>query len=719
MVLPTANKATAVRKDSWHLSNHAYLVSAIAAMRAVLEQRVESFGEPNNGADSKENGNGDRSGESLQDEYRREFQSTIYMPTARLAPTSQKTLSDREFLAIDRLCEVLGLSAFDRDVLILCVGMEFDGTWAHLCGKASGDPQKAYPTLGLALSISSRPDWSCLSPSAPLRRWRLVDIGLGNALTSCPLRIDERILHYLSGVYYLDERLLGIIEPFQAADTLLVPSHQQIVQQMSGTWVDLSVATLPVLQLCGDDISGKRAIAAAICEQSGLHVYALSAEMIPSDLNQFQLLKCLCEREYALSDTALLLDCDGLENSDPQRESAIARLVETLTCPVIISSRDRRRQRQRPIVTYDVHQPTSEEQHLIWQFALAETTAIAPEQLKPHIDTLVSYFSLSAPTIQSVCLKARGSYLEVELEPQPSQVDGKIEKRELKPQFQNSLWDACRSQARPRLDELSQRIDSSAGWNDLVLPEKERMVLQEIAAHVRQRLKVYEEWGFAGRSRRGLGITAMFAGGSGTGKTMAAEVLGMELKLDVYRIDLSSVISKYIGETEKNLRRLFDAAEGGGVILLFDEADALFGKRSEVKDSHDRHANIEVSYLLQRMEAYRGLALLTTNLKSSLDQAFLRRLRFVVQFPFPDAKQRLEIWQRVFPKLTPTEGLDFNKLAKLNVAGGNIRNIALNAAFIAADANEPVQMKHVLQAAKIEYIKLEKPMTDVEVKGWV
>jgi SpoVK/Ycf46/Vps4 family AAA+-type ATPase len=200
---------------------------------------------------------------------------------------------------------------------------------------------------------------------------------------------------------------------------------------------------------------------------------------------------------------------------------------------------------------------------------------------------------------------------------------------------------------------------------------------------------------------------------------MAAEVLANELRLDLYRIDLAGVVSKYIGETEKNLRRVFDAAEDGGAVLLFDEADALFGKRSEVKDSHDRYANIEVSYLLQRMEAYRGLAILTTNQKGALDPAFLRRLRFVVQFPFPDAAQRAEIWRRVFPASTPTEGLDLAKLAKLNVAGGNIRNIALNAAFFAAGAGEPVRMSYVREAARIEYAKLERPLTDAEIGGWV
>jgi SpoVK/Ycf46/Vps4 family AAA+-type ATPase len=252
----------------------------------------------------------------------------------------------------------------------------------------------------------------------------------------------------------------------------------------------------------------------------------------------------------------------------------------------------------------------------------------------------------------------------------------------------------------------------------IVLPDAQRQTLREIVLHVRQRGRVYDEWGFAGRGTRGLGISAMFAGTSGTGKTMAAEVLANELRLDLYRIDLSAVVSKYIGETEKNLRRVFDAAEEGGAILLFDEADALFGKRSEVKDSHDRYANIEVSYLLQRMEAYRGLAILTTNLRSALDTAFLRRIRFIIPFPFPDTPQRAEIWRRIFPATTPTTGLDFGRLARLNVTGGNIRNIAMNAAFLAADADEPVGMPHLLQAAHSEYAKLEKSLTGAEIGAW-
>ena len=281
------------------------------------------------------------------------------------------------------------------------------------------------------------------------------------------------------------------------------------------------------------------------------------------------------------------------------------------------------------------------------------------------------------------------------------------------------LRNVSRRTLRGKLDGMAQRIEPGVGWKDLVLPESEKEQLREIALQVRNRTTVYQRWGFARTSGRGLGITALFAGQSGTGKTMAAEVLAAELGLDLYRIDLSAVISKYIGETEKNLGRIFDAADEGGAILLFDEADALFGKRSEVKDSHDRYANIEVSYLLQRMETYRGLAILTTNLKDALDPAFLRRLRFIVSFPFPDAASRESIWRHVFPPETPTKDLDPVKLAQLSVTGGHIRNIALGGAFHAAEEGEEVQMRHLLAAAKSELAKLERNVVPQEIKGWI
>jgi SpoVK/Ycf46/Vps4 family AAA+-type ATPase len=374
----------------------------------------------------------------------------------------------------------------------------------------------------------------------------------------------------------------------------------------------------------------------------------------------------------------------------------VTRVLESARGALMIASRERWTGRRRTLA-FDVSKPSLQEQRATWTEALGSAAA----NVNGHVEQLVAQFNLGAHAIRAACADALGQRLAHGPDNLPDE-----------------LWDACRVQARPRLDDLAERIDSAATWDDLVLPDAQRQVLRDLAAHVRRRTTVYDTWGFAARGSRGLGITALFAGASGTGKTMAAEVVARELRLDLYRIDLSSVVSKYIGETEKNLRRIFDAAEDGGAVLLFDEADALFGKRSEVKDSHDRYANIEVSYLLQRMEAYRGLAILTTNLKGALDPAFLRRIRFIIQFPFPDAGQRAEIWRRVFPSATPTHALDFPGLARLNVAGGNIRNIALNAAFLAADAEEPVRMAHLLRAAQSEYAKLEKPLTEVEVTAW-
>jgi SpoVK/Ycf46/Vps4 family AAA+-type ATPase len=340
-----------------------------------------------------------------------------------------------------------------------------------------------------------------------------------------------------------------------------------------------------------------------------------------------------------------------------------------------------------------VEKPETAEQKDLWLTCLGERA----EEAGGVLDTLVSQFHLGAHLIRSVSDEALAA-------------DGG--------DLPHDLWNACRRQSRPRLDELAQRITSTAGWTDLVLPESQSQALREICAQARNRGTVYEEWGFRGKDERGLGVSALFAGPSGTGKTLASEVLANELRLDLYRVDLSQVVSKYIGETEKNLRRVFDAAEEGGVVLLFDEADAIFGKRSEVKDSHDRYANIEVSYLLQRMECYNGLAILTTNLKSAVDPAFLRRLRFIVQFPFPDQEQRREIWKRVFPAQTPVQPLQFDKLAKLNMAGGNIRNIALSAAFLAAEAGGPVSMAHLARAARTECAKLERPISESEIGLW-
>ena len=598
--------------------------------------------------------------------------------------------------ALEVLCKKFGLSGFERDLLLMCAGVELDSSFAQLCARAQGDAESTHPTFGLALAALPGAHWSALSPASALRRWRLVEVS-GDGLTRSPLRIDERVLHHLTGLDYLDERLVPLVEPLRP-HTELVPTQRALAEQLAAVWMKSS-PSLPALQLCGTEGDDKRAVAAHVCAHLGLGLNAMGAHALPSNIAESDTLARLLTREWALSESALLLACDEVEAGDAAAEASVARLLEKCDAPVILLTRERLRTLRRSVFTVEVARPNAAEQRAVWRHTLGPAAA----SLNGAIETLTSQFFLGSRAIGAAGREA------LSLSRAEGVGDG----------LADALWDACRAQARPRLDNLAQRIEPAAGWDDLVLPAAQTNLLREVATQVRQRATVYEKWGFAAKGSRGLGVSALFAGASGTGKTMAAEVLAGELRLDLYRIDLSSVVSKYIGETEKNLRRVFDAAETGGAILLFDEADAIFGKRSEVKDSHDRYANIEVSYLLQRMESYRGLAILTTNLKGSLDTAFMRRIRFVVPFPFPDAAQRADIWRRVFPAAVPTEGLDPERLARLNVAGGNIRNIALGAAFLAADAGEPVRMSHLLRSARSEYAKMEKPLADSEVRGWV
>jgi len=588
--------------------------------------------------------------------------------------------------AIDRLEEVFGLSRFERDLLLLCAGVEMDSKLASLCAEAHGHPQRAYVTFGLAMANLAEPHWSALTPAWPLRRFRMVEVEPGHSLLSAPVRIDERILHYLAGMNLLDARLESLLR-FSPFPDWIAEEHQQIAEQVLRAIESCSQHAL-LVHLCGDDAQGQEDIASMAAQTAHRKPFVLRAEDIPSsgpDLDQFAL---LWQRETLLLPAALLLQCgsSGLSQS-------ATHFLERIPGVVFLASRDPIRLNQ-PFVRFDVNKPGPGGQRQLWQRALGA----AAENFNGHLDNVSEQFRLSAKIIYST-----GSL--VSSEGDSARAD--------------ELWKMCRSLARPKLEDMANRIVPCASWDDLVLPDLQMQILHQLSAQVRHRMRVYETWGFSGKGRRGLGVSALFAGDTGTGKTLAAEVLACDLGLDLYRIDLSAVVSKYIGETEKNLKQVFDAAEEGGVLLLFDEADALFGKRGEVNDSHDRYANIEVGYLLQRMETYQGLAILTTNLKGSLDRAFQRRLRFSINFSFPDAKQRQAIWSRVFPETTPTRGLDLKKLAQLNVAGGNIRNIALNAAFLAAESGGPVQMMHVLQAARLEAQKIERPLSEAEIRGWV
>jgi hypothetical protein len=600
--------------------------------------------------------------------------------------------------SIGHLCAAFGLSAFERDLLLLCAGVELNDAFPALIAAAQGETGRGYPTFALALAALPEAHWSALSPDRPLRYWRLIELPREDSLTRSRLRIDERVLHYLAGVNHLDDRLRSYVEPAPATgDTAYIPSRQTFLEQLVALWQEVGGdAPPPVIQICSREPLDE--LVAQACAAWGLNLHIMSAGSLPLERQELLALARLWEREAVLGSSALLLACGAADPGERAREDAVLYWIENTHGPLLLHAIEPRASSRRLIITLEPGRPDSLEQEALWHVALEELAAGQEEVIR----RLVGQFDLGAPAIFAISARVQlGS--------------GRAFKDRA---LGDALWDACRQQARPQFGGLATPIRPAATWEDLVLPEVQLQVLHEIAVHVRHQLTVYEDWGFAARSERGLGISALFAGSSGTGKTMAAEVLANELELDLYRIDLSQVVSKYIGETEKNLSGVFDAAESGGAILLFDEADALFGRRSEVKDSHDRYANIEISYLLQRMEAYRGLAILTTNMRSALDHAFLRRIRFIVNFPFPDAPQRAEIWRRIFPARTPTRGLDVQKLARLNVTGGNIRNIALYGAFLAADDRQPVGMEHLLRAARVEYAKLDRPLTAAEIKDW-
>lgn len=601
--------------------------------------------------------------------------------------------------ALDQLCRIFNLSDFERDILVLCAAIELDSSFSSLCAGVQENSQHTWPTFSLALAVLPNAHWSAFSPDAPLRYWRLLNITPSQTLVTSPLHIDEQILHYLTGIRHLHEQLRGYIRPlpFSGHDQP-VPSHDGLAEKISAVW-STPVPQYPLVQVFGSDLDGRRQIALSAAGRAGFNVHLIAAETLPSSPAEFDQLLRLWERQAVLNNSVLFIDCEHIGNVEEGKRKQLDRFVEEVAGAVVISALEPLSFPLRRSRLYEVAQPTRKEQQTLWEAHLAP----ADPEGRISIERYVSQFNLSGAKIQDVCEQ---SCLEAS-----GDSGGK--------NLGDRIWEACHRQTRPDLQGLAQRIETLATWDDLVLPANQLHILQEIIVHVRQRTRVYDQWGFRRKFARGLGISALFSGPSGTGKTMAAEVLAGALDLDLYRIDLSRVVSKYIGETEKNLGRVFDGAEDSAAILLFDEADALFGKRSEVKDSHDRYANIEVSYLLQRMETYRGLAILTTNLKEALDEAFSRRIRFMVSFPFPGRKARERIWARIFPDQTPTGNLDMTKLSRLNITGGSIYNIALQAAFIAADENSPVDMSHLLRAVRSEYAKKEKPLMDSELRGWL
>ena len=665
--------AEAVRERDWPAHNHAIVALGLAWLRAALADHIA--GPRALPLSSSPAVVGD-------DEVDRLLRVPI-MPRQRSATAAaarQVYEAERAALrdsgqpsAIDRLSQLFALTPFDEDCLLLAAASRLDGAFAGFFADAHDGPRLSMATPHLAIGLLAGGDPEAMrlaferfSPAAPLRRLRLVEIDESVPSLLAPLDTGERIARFIAGEDYPDPRAQSWLEPVAAAPC--PKRHRPTVAALAAAVRKTSPQAAVIY---GNRGSGRGAVAQAVARELGLGLASLRLPLLPERGPARQEAIKLLAREAALGGYALLIGADEA----PARQEAAELLREIEACVIALA--------REPLETaapqLRLIPMEAADRAALWHQVLGP----AATELDGTCERLAEQFLLGPAAIAAIAAA----------NPKPNET---------------ALWAACRDAAGRQLDLLAERIVPRFDWDDIVLPPDIGEELQAVAAQVRYRAAVYGRGGFGRKLVRGRGVTALFAGPSGTGKTMAAEIIAADLDLDLWRVDLAGVVSKYIGETEKNLKRVFDAAEGGGAVLFFDEADALFGKRSEVKDSHDRYANVEISYLLQRMEGYSGLAVLATNMKAHLDAAFLRRLRFVIDFPFPDAAQRREIWARAFPLETATDSLDFAALARLEVAGGNITVIAVNAAFLAATEGKPVSMTHLARAARAEYRKLDK-----------
>jgi hypothetical protein len=548
-----------------------------------------------------------------------------------------------ESTALDRLVEGFGLTPFERAVLVLAAGPELVAAVADDIERAGGDPR---PTFGLALSVLPDPHWGALSPTAPLRRWELLRLADPMSPTQSPLIVDERVLHHLVGVDYLEPELAAIAHP-AAVSAHQAPSLAAPVDAVCAAWDERRLVSLT-----GPQPENLVHVAAVAAERSNRSLLvAAGSDLTRPPLERERLLR-LMEREAMLGARAWSIDVDGARGDEV---ASLLRALAVFDAPATILG-----------AGHGAHVPAAAANIRVARLEIPERLRVLRSALRRQearvddddVKKAAAVFDLAVPDAERAAHEAATGL---------------------------PLWQACRSRARMRFDGMARVVEPRATWDELVLPAGQLEQLQALVAAVRHRATVLEEWGFAHRSSRGLGTTALFGGPSGTGKTLAAEDIARALDLDLVVVDVAQVVSKYIGDTEKNLSRLFDAAEDSSSVLVFDEADTLFGRRTEVRDSHDRYANLEVGYLLQRMESFRGLAILTTNAKHVLDQAFLRRLRVVVTFPYPDMAAREAMWRQAFPAAAPTPDLDPARLATIDLPGGGITAAALTAAYLGAD----------------------------------
>jgi SpoVK/Ycf46/Vps4 family AAA+-type ATPase len=638
----------------------------------------------------------------------------------RRAASLQQNIS----LSLPSLSHIFGLTRLEEQCLIICLAPELDTNYEKLYAYLQDDITRKKPGVGLVLDLlyptfqQKMEARAVFDPRAPLRKYRLLHTtdDSPDGLSSFPsrhLRLDDRIVNFILGFRHMDARLVPfaqLIYPQVRLERVTVPEEVQtqvrnfVCSHFAGKQ---PVGPKVVFYFHGPYGAGKQSLAEVACHDLGIPlIIADLSKMLDGPL-PFAEAAELLGREATLQPAALCLESfDCLFSEDEKNLSHLKFLLETIQTlsplTFICSHREWKPQgllKEHIFIDVGFSIPDDKARKHIWESHLNGHYHIASDV---DLGEIASKFRFTTGQIQDAIVMAKN------MTRWRSSGDGQL--------IMKDLYAACRAQSNQKLSTLARKIEPKYSWDDLVLPSDQLSQLRETCNQARYRHIVYGEWGFDRKLSYGKGLNALFSGPSGTGKTMAAEVIANELNLDLYKIDLSQVVSKYIGETEKNLDKIFTEAQTSNAILFFDEADALFGKRSEVKDAHDRYANVEIGYLLQKMEEYDGIAILATNFRQNIDEAFTRRICFIIEFPFPEEEYRLRIWQGIWPKETPlAEEVDLYAMARqFKLTGGNIRNIALAAAFIAAEDGQVVRMKHLLQSTKREFQKMGRLVSEGE-----
>jgi len=626
--------------------------------------------------------------------------------------------------AFQWLVETFGLAGFDLDVILLALAPEIDLRYERLYAYLQDDVTRKRPTVDLALNLFASDAAEKLAlrsrfaPDAPLERHELVRIFPDPNMVQPPLlahylKLDEQIVRLLLGQSQLDSRLadfarLTVPVAIAAEAGFNTPLEENLAALAARSEKDQRPLRL---YFEGPEVSGKLRAVDAVARAIGARVLTVNLERAVEAARDLPALLRVAFREAWLGGSALFLDGVDAVRRD-ERSAAWQALLERLAI-------------HPGVVVLSGVQPWLPCGRAVGMLALRFDVLARPaaaraweEQLKDSglevertgVELLADRFRLTSNQIADAvaCAASRGR-LEAAATSPPGELQVGIDE----------LCAAARAESGHALGRLARKVEARYTWNDIVLPDEQLEQIREVCNQARHWRRVFEDWGFNRKLSLGKGLNVLFSGPPGTGKTMAAEVIASELKLDLYKIDLSQVVSKYIGETEKNLDRIFSAAENSNAILFFDEADALFGKRSEVKDSHDRYANIEIGYLLQKMEEYEGIAILATNVKHHIDEAFVRRMQAVIEFPFPEEAERRRVWQVAFPEEAPiSRDVDFGALARaVRLAGGNIKNIARLAAFLAAADGGVIAMPHLVKASRREYQKLGRTWNENEWSG--